>query len=172
MARTPRVVITGMGAVSPLGLDVPALWSGVKEARSGVGPITRFDAADFETRIAAEVKDFDPTQYMDRKDARRADRVIQFAMAAAAEALRSAEFEITAANGDRVGVLIGSGIGGIGTISEAHHALAARGPGRVRPRRSGRFPRYRACSRQGSLRRGGRRRAPANAPSWSRRAAE
>ncbi len=133
MAGTARVVITGMGAVSPLGLGVPALWNGVKEARSGIGPITRFDTTDFETKIAGEVKDFDPTSVLDRKEARRTDRVIQLAIAATEEALRNAEFAITEQNGERVGVLIGSGIGGIATISEAHHALATRGPGRVSP---------------------------------------
>ncbi len=133
MALTPRVVITGMGAVSPLGLDVPALWNGVKEARSAIGPITRFDATDFETKIAGEVKDFDPTTVLDRKEARRTDRVIQLAIAATEEALRNAELTITDENGERVGVLIGSGIGGIATISEAHHALYTRGPGRVSP---------------------------------------
>lgn len=133
MARTPRVVITGMGAVTPLGLDVPALWNGVKEARSGIGPITRFDAAGFDTQIAGEVAGFDPTTVLDRKEARRTDRVIQLAIAATEEALRQAAFQITEENGDRVGVLIGSGIGGIETISEAHHALASRGPGRVSP---------------------------------------
>ncbi|WP_026369225.1 beta-ketoacyl-ACP synthase II [Kallotenue papyrolyticum] len=133
MARQPRVVITGMGAVTPLGLDVPALWQGIKEARSAVAPITSFDASAFDTKIAAEVKGFDPSSVMDRKEARRTDRVIQFAIAATAEALRSAELEITPANGERVGVLIGSGIGGIATLSEAFRTLFERGPGRVSP---------------------------------------
>jgi 3-oxoacyl-[acyl-carrier-protein] synthase II len=133
MANAPRVVITGMGAVSPLGLDVPSLWQGIREARSGIGPITHFDASGHETQIAAEVKNFDPTVAMDRKEARRADRVIQLAIAATDEALRTAEFTITPENGDRVGVLIGSGIGGIATISEAHKALFERGPDRVSP---------------------------------------
>lgn len=133
MARQPRVVITGMGAVTPLGLDVPGLWQGIKEARSAVAPITSFDASAFDTKIAAEVKGFDPSSVMDRKEARRTDRVIQFAIAATAEALRNAELEITPANGERVGVLIGSGIGGIATLSEAFRTLFERGPGRVSP---------------------------------------
>ncbi|MBV9790516.1 MAG: beta-ketoacyl-[acyl-carrier-protein] synthase II, partial [Chloroflexi bacterium] len=133
MANGPRVVVTGLGAVTPLGLDVASLWSGIKEARSGIGPITRFDASDFDTKIAAEVSGFDPLTVMDRKEARRTDRVIQLAMAATAEALRHAEFTITEANGDRVGVLIGSGIGGIETISDSMDALRNRGPGRVSP---------------------------------------
>lgn len=133
MANGPRVVVTGLGAVTPLGLDVASLWSGIKEARSGIGPITRFDASDFDTKIAAEVSGFDPLTILDRKEARRTDRVIQLAMAATDEALRHAEFKITEANGDRVGVLIGSGIGGIETISDGMDALRSRGPGRVSP---------------------------------------
>jgi 3-oxoacyl-[acyl-carrier-protein] synthase II len=133
MANTPRVVITGMGAVTPLGLDVPSLWDGIKAARSGIGPISRFDASDFDTKIAGEVQGFDPTTVLERKEARRTDRVIQFAIAASDEALRSSELRITEANGDRVGVLIGSGIGGIETLSENMAALHSRGPGRVGP---------------------------------------
>jgi 3-oxoacyl-[acyl-carrier-protein] synthase II len=133
MSFDTRVVVTGIGAVTPLGMDVPGLWDGIKHARSGTGPITLFDAADQETRFAAEAKNFDPLVAMDRKEARRTDRVIQFAMTATAEALRMSELEITPQNGDRVGVLIGSGIGGIGTISEAHKALFERGPSRVSP---------------------------------------
>src|ERR671932_2943007 len=113
MSEIPRVVITGMGAVSPLGLDVPSLWQGIKQARSEVGPITRFDPEAVETKFAAEVKDFDPLIVLDRKEARRTDRVIQFALAAADEALRASELRITPEHGERVGVLIGSGIGGI-----------------------------------------------------------
>ena len=133
MGDTPRVVVTGMGAVTPLGLDVPALWQGVKEARSGAGPITRFDPTGFDTTFAAEVKGFDPLTVLDRKEARRTDRVIQFALAAADEALRTSELRITPENGERIGVLIGSGIGGIETLSDGFATLAARGPGRVSP---------------------------------------
>lgn len=133
MANTPRVVITGMGAVTPLGLDVQSLWQGIKEARSGVGPITRFDAGAHETQIAAEVKGFDPATVLDRKEARRTDRVIQLAIAAADEALRTSELRITPENAERVGVLIGSGIGGIETLSDNFDTLRTRGPGRVSP---------------------------------------
>lgn len=133
MANTPRVVITGMGAVTPLGLDVPTLWRGIREARSGVGPITRFDASAHETRIAAEVKEFDPSTVLDRKEARRTDRVIQLAVAAADEAIRTSELQITPENGERVGVLIGSGIGGIETLVTNLDTMNARGPGRVSP---------------------------------------
>ena len=133
MRETPRVVITGMGAVTPLGLDVPSLWEGIKEARSGVGPITRFKTDGFDTRFAAEVKDFDPAKVLDRKEARRTDRVIQFALVAADEALRASELRITPENGERIGVVIGSGIGGIESLGEGFAALATRGPGRVSP---------------------------------------
>lgn len=128
-----RVVVTGMGAVSPLGLSVPELWQGIVEARSGVGPITHFDATGFETRFAAEVKGFDPTLALDRKEARRTDRFVQLAVAATREALRTAELAITAANRDEVGVFIASGIGGIATLSEQLEVLRSRGPGRVSP---------------------------------------
>lgn len=128
-----RVVVTGMGAVSPLGLSVPELWQGIVEARSGVGPITHFDATGFETRIAAEVKGFDPTLALDRKEARRTDRFVQLAVAATREALRTAELTINAANRDEVGVFIASGIGGIATLSEQFEVLRSRGPGRVSP---------------------------------------
>ena len=133
MRETPRVVVTGMGAVTPLGLDVPATWQGIKEARSGASPITRFDTAGFDTKFAAEVKGFDPLSILDRKEARRTDRVIQYALAAADEALRTSELRITPENGERIGVLIGSGIGGIESLSDGVATLAARGPGRVSP---------------------------------------
>src|SRR5919202_3874088 len=133
MSEIPRVVITGMGAVSPLGLDVPSLWQGVKEARSGVGPITRFDPEAVETKFAAEVKGFDPSIVLDRKEARRTDRVIQFALAATDEALRASELRITPENGERIGVVIGSGIGGIETLGDGFATLFSRGPGRMSP---------------------------------------
>jgi 3-oxoacyl-[acyl-carrier-protein] synthase II len=128
-----RVVITGMGAVSPLGLDVPSLWQGVREARSGVGPITICDASALESRIAGEVKGFDPQNYMDRKEVRRNDRFIHFALAATGEALRSAELMITPENAEDIGVIIGSGIGGIATFAEGLNTLRDKGPGRVSP---------------------------------------
>lgn len=128
-----RVVVTGMGAVSPLGLDVPALWQGIVAARSGIGPITLFDAADYDTKIAAEVKAFDPTSAMDRKEARRTDRFVQLAIAATQEAMRNAELQITPENRDEVGVFVASGIGGIATLSEQLDVLRSRGPGRISP---------------------------------------
>jgi 3-oxoacyl-[acyl-carrier-protein] synthase II len=128
-----RVVVTGMGAVSPLGLSVPELWQGVLAARSGVGPITHFDAAGYDTRFAAEVKGFDPAVAMERKEARRTDRFVQMAVAATGEALRESGLAITPANRDDVGVFMASGIGGLATISEQLEVLRARGPGRISP---------------------------------------
>lgn len=128
-----RVVVTGMGAVSPLGLDVPSLWQGIREARSGIGPITLFDASNLESRIAGEVRGFDPLNYMDRKEVRRNDRFIQLAIAAATEALRTAELTVTPENADSIGVIIGSGIGGITTLAEGVITLQERGPSRISP---------------------------------------
>ncbi len=128
-----RVVVTGMGAVSPLGLDVPALWQGIREARSGIGPITLCDASNLDSRIAGEVRGFDPCNYMDRKEVRRNDRFIHLAIAAATEALRTAELSITPENADAIGVIIGSGIGGITTLAEGVVTLQERGPSRISP---------------------------------------
>jgi 3-oxoacyl-[acyl-carrier-protein] synthase II len=128
-----RVVITGMGAVSPLGLDVPSLWQSVREARSGVGPVTLCDVSGLESRIAGEVKGFDPQNYMDRKEARRNDRFIHFALAAAGEALRSAELTVTPENTEEIGIIIGSGIGGIATFADGLNTLRDKGPSRVSP---------------------------------------
>src|SRR6266511_2480490 len=128
-----RVVVTGMGAVSPLGLDVPSLWQGVREARSGVGPVTLCDTTGLESRIAGEVKGFDAQNYMDRKEVRRNDRFIHFAIAATREALQAAELAITAKNAEEIGAIIGSGIGGIETFADGLHTLRDKGPGRVSP---------------------------------------
>jgi 3-oxoacyl-[acyl-carrier-protein] synthase II len=133
MPMERRVVITGMGAISPLGLNVPELWQGVREARSGVGPVTLCDTAGLESRIAGEVKGFEPQNYMDRKEVRRNDRFIHFALAATGEALRSAELTITPENAEEIGVIIGSGIGGIATFAEGLNTLRDKGPGRVSP---------------------------------------
>jgi len=134
IARRPhRVALTGIGVVSPIGTGKDRFWAALVEGRSGVGPITRFDASGFDTRIAAEVRDFDPTAWMDRKEARRNDRFVQFAYAACRMALEDAGFQITKQNAPRVGVLIGSGIGGAETWEEQHRTLIERGPGRVSP---------------------------------------
>lgn len=128
-----RVVVTGMGAVSPLGLDVPTLWQGVIEARSGVRPVTLCDTNGLESRIAGEVKGFDAQNYMERKEVRRNDRFIHFAIAATREALGSAELKITPENAEEIGVIIGSGIGGIETFADGLATLRDKGPGRVSP---------------------------------------
>jgi 3-oxoacyl-[acyl-carrier-protein] synthase II len=123
-----RVVVTGMGAVSPLGLDVLSLWQGVREARSGVGPVTLCDTTGLASRIAGEVKGFEAQNYMDRKEVRRNDRFIHFAIAAAREALQSAELTITPQNAEEIGVIIGSGIGGIDTFADGLHTLRDKAP--------------------------------------------
>ncbi len=128
-----RVVVTGLGAVSPLGLDIARLWQGIVEAQSGIGPITLFDPANLETRFAGEVKHFDPTQYMDRKEARRTDRFVQFAVAATQEALRTAELTINAENSAEIGVYLSSGIGGLETLAAQFEVLRTKGPSRVSP---------------------------------------
>ena len=128
-----RVVITGMGAVSPLGLDVLSLWQGVSEARSGIGPVTLCDVSNLDSRIAGEATGFDAQNYMDRKEVRRTDRFVHLAIAATSEALRSAELTVTPENADEIGVIMGSGIGGITTFSEGLMTMRDRGPSRVSP---------------------------------------
>jgi 3-oxoacyl-[acyl-carrier-protein] synthase II len=131
-----RVVITGMGVVSPVGNDLDSTWAGLLAGKSGGGVITAFDATeDFATRIACEVKDFDPLLYMDKRDARRYDRVSQFALAAAGQAMRSAGLEGVPEGMplNRFGVIFGSGIGGIATFEEQHRKLIEQGPNRVSP---------------------------------------
>jgi len=126
-----RIVVTGLGAITPLGLNVEEFWDGLREGRSGVGHITLFDAHDFPVRIAAEVKGFDPRDYMDRKLARRLGRFGQFAIAAAAEAVRSARLNV-AAEPERVGVIVATS-GGFFDASEQALRLRESGPGRVDP---------------------------------------
>ena len=128
-----RVFVTGVGAVSPLGNDAETTWKQLVEGRSGAGPITRFDTTAFDVRFACEVKEFSPEGVIDRKDAKRMDRFVQFAVVAAAEALRSSGLDLETANRDRIGVLIGSGIGGMETFENQHRTLLEKGPGRVSP---------------------------------------
>ncbi len=128
-----RVVVTGMGAITPLGNDVATLWAALVAGRSGGGPITSFDARNCKCQIAAEVKDFDPAAYMSRKDARHADRYTQFAFAAALQAVEDAGLRLADEAPGRVGVMIGSGIGGILTLLEQHEVLRTRGPRRISP---------------------------------------
>jgi 3-oxoacyl-[acyl-carrier-protein] synthase II len=128
-----RVVVTGIGAVSPVGLDASATWSALISGQSGVGRIELFDPSDQEVTIAAEVKGFDPTIAMERKEARRNDRFVQFAAAAAREAVEQAGLTIDSDNSAEIGVIIGSGIGGIATLSEQLDTLRDKGPRRVSP---------------------------------------
>ncbi|KPC74911.1 3-oxoacyl-ACP synthase [Thermoactinomyces vulgaris] len=128
-----RVVITGLGIISPLGNDVNTFWNHLIAGKSGVGNITHFDTTDYAVKIAAEVKDFDPLNYIDKKEARRMDRFVQFAVAAAKEALKHAELDMDKVDANRVGVYVGSGIGGLSTLENQHQVLMERGPRRVSP---------------------------------------
>jgi 3-oxoacyl-[acyl-carrier-protein] synthase II len=128
-----RVAITGLGAVTPLGLDVPSTWRGLVEGRSGIGPITHFDATEMRSQIAGELKGFDPEAVMGKKEARRSDRFVQMAVAATQEAIADAALVIDDANRQDVAVIVGSGIGGIGTLVEQINVLQTRGPDRVSP---------------------------------------
>lgn len=129
-----RVVITGLGAITPLGNSVEEFWAAVKACKNGVGPITHFDASQHATKIAAEVKDFDPTAFgIEPKTARQMDTFVQFATAAALMAFKDSGLVVTEENGPRVGVLIGSGIGGVETWEVQTHNLVTYGPRRVSP---------------------------------------
>ncbi len=128
-----RVLVTGVGSVSPLGGETEALWAGLVAGRSGAGPITRFDASALDSRIACEVKDFSTEGVLDRKDAKRMDRFVQFAVVAAHEAMRRSGLDPQTLDHDRAGVVIGSGIGGMETFEQQHRTLLERGPGRVSP---------------------------------------
>ena len=128
-----RVVVTGMGALTPLGLDINTTWEGLVDGKSGIDHITQFDASSLETRFAGEVKGFEPVEYMGRKEARRMDRFSQLAVAASVEAVRDAGLEINDTNKGNIGVLIGSGIGGLLTMSEQVRILIEQGPDRVSP---------------------------------------
>lgn len=134
--NTHRVVVTGMGAITPLGNSVEKLWANLLAGRSGVRRITRFDPTPFAVQIAAEVQDFnveDYAEYIDRKEARRIDLFIQYTIAATAEALKHAGLKIDESNADEVGALIGSGIGGLRTMEESARTLFEKGPMRVSP---------------------------------------
>ena len=128
-----RVVITGLGATTPIGNDLDSYWQGLLAGKSGVGPITHFDASQHTTRIAAEVKGFDPLQFMDRKDAKRMDRFSQFAVATSKQALADAQLEITHLNSEQIGVMIGTGIGGLKVMEDQQEIYLNRGPGRCSP---------------------------------------
>ena len=128
-----RVVVTGLGVITPIGNDVDSFWNGIKNKEVGIGPITCFDAADFKCRLAAEVKDFDPKAYMDNKTARRMERFSQFAVAAASQALAQSGLNMEQEDPFRVGVSIGSGIGSLQEIERGCKKLEEKGPSRVNP---------------------------------------
>jgi 3-oxoacyl-[acyl-carrier-protein] synthase II len=128
-----RVVVTGVGMVSPVGLDTEATWEGIRTGRSGIGPITHFDPTDFSARIAGEVRGFDPLQFVDKKDSRKMGRFIHFAIAAADHAMASAGLKIDASFAERAGVYVGSGIGGFEIIEREHTIYKEKGPSRISP---------------------------------------
>ncbi|MBK6326751.1 MAG: beta-ketoacyl-ACP synthase II [Chloroflexi bacterium] len=128
-----RVVITGMGTINPLGHDVATTWRQTAVGQSGIGPITQFDAREYKTQFAGEVKEFDPAELFGRKEARRMDRVTQFALAAAGQALAQAQLTVSDANRQRIGVMMGSGMGIMQPIIESQGVLQERGAGRVSP---------------------------------------
>ena len=128
-----RVVITGLGVISPLGLDAATTWQGLIEGKSGIDYITQFEAESYETKFAGEVKDFNPTNFIGRKEARRMDRFTQMAVVAGMQAVEQAGLDITPDNQDNIGVLIGSGIGGLITISEQVKVLVEKGPDKISP---------------------------------------
>ena len=132
MARR-RVVVTGLGAISPVGNSVQETWDGILAGRSGIGPITRFDAATFKSRIAGEVKGFDVGAYLPPKEARRMDVFIHYGMAAGIQAIRDSGLEITDENAVRIGVNIGSGIGGLPMIEDTHNDFLSGGPRKISP---------------------------------------
>lgn len=128
-----RVVVTGIGAVTPVGKDAESSWNNIKAGVSGVGPLTRVNADDFPAKVAAEITDFDPTEFMDRKDARKMDRFTQFAVAASIMAVKDAGLDINESNSDRIGVWIGSGIGGMETFENQYQNFLNKGYRRVSP---------------------------------------
>src|SRR5512139_2035094 len=128
-----RIVVTGLGLVSPVGIGVEESWTSLVAGKSGIGPITLFDASSFPTRIAAEVKEFDPAKFMDRKEVRRNDRFIHFALAAADMAVKDAGLDMSKENPELVGCIVGAGIGGLGTIEDTASTFAEKGVKKIGP---------------------------------------
>ena len=128
-----RVVITGLGMISPVGKLVPESWENVKNGKTGIGRITRFDTEGYYSQIAGEVKGYDPYDYFDRKELRKLDPFIQFALIAADEAIRDSNLKLDQLNVERIGVYVGSGIGGIFSIEANHEILMTRGFSRISP---------------------------------------
>ena len=128
-----RVVITGIGLLTPVGLDTSTTWKSLLEGRNGVGPITKFDASEYPCRIAAEVRGFNPEDHLERKDVRKMDTFSQYAVAASRQAVEDARLTIDASNADRIGTYIGSGIGGLALLEKTHKVLLDKGPRRISP---------------------------------------
>ena len=128
-----RVVITGLGAITPIGMGKEEFWNGLMEGRNGIDKITRFDASEYGAQIAGEVKDFDPAAYIDKKEAKRMDRYTQFAVAAAGMAIDDAKLDLEKEDLDGIGTFVGAGIGGIETMHSQYEKLFAKGPGRISP---------------------------------------
>lgn len=133
MGKNRRVVVTGMGAITPIGNSVEEFWNGIKEGKTGFGPITYFDTADYRCKLAAEVKDFDLAQYMDKKSARRMEQFCQFAVAAAGQAITDAGLTMEQEDPYMVGCSVGSGIGSLQAMEREYDRLKEKGPGRVGP---------------------------------------
>lgn len=133
MGKNRRVVVTGMGAITPIGNSVEEFWNGIKEGKTGFGPITYFDTADYRCKLAAEVKDFNPAQYMDKKSARRMEQFCQFAVAAAGQAISDAGLDMEQEDPYMVGCSVGSGIGSLQAMEREYDRLKEKGPGRVGP---------------------------------------
>lgn len=128
-----RVVVTGVGVLAPNGLDARSYWTSLVSGRSGIGPLTKFDSAQFDSKIAGELKGFDPSDTIDRKAARRMDCFTQYAVCSAIAAVADADLDVSSCDPERVGVIYGTGIGGIGTLEEQHTILMEKGPGRISP---------------------------------------
>jgi 3-oxoacyl-[acyl-carrier-protein] synthase II len=128
-----RVVITGMGILSPVGNDIATAWKNIVEGHSGIGPITHFDATNYSTRIAGEVRDFDPSQWIAPKDVKKMDPFIHYGVAASLDALKDSGIVVTPENAERIGVSVGAGIGGIATIEKTAQTLAEHGPRKISP---------------------------------------
>lgn len=128
-----RVVITGLGIISPVGIGIPTVWQNIVAGKSGIGKITHFDASAMASQIAGEVKNFDVTQFLSAKDARRMDKFIHFGLVAGMEAFKDSGLEVTEQNAERIGVNIGSGIGGLPMIEDTHNEYLAAGPRKISP---------------------------------------
>jgi len=128
-----RVVVTGLGVISSLGFDIDSFWDSIKNGKNGIKTVERFDITEYPTKVAAEIVDFDPTNYIDKKEARRMDRFTHFALAAAKLAIEDSKLNFDSIDKERIGVMIGSGIGGIETLEEQANVLKEKGPGRVSP---------------------------------------